>query len=101
MSSIEPYVSSYHENRSKKDPGGFIVACGDGAELLEFGEEILDEVPRLVHVLVVGTRSFSVGLWWDDNLFSGPLQRFYDSFIGIKGFIRKNSFCRDVRQKGI
>ena len=33
--------------------GGLVVARGHGTELLEFGKEILDEVTRLVDVLVV------------------------------------------------
>ncbi|MDI3464256.1 MAG: hypothetical protein OJF50_003077 [Nitrospira sp.] len=31
----------------------FIVPCGNGAVLLEFCEEILDQMSGLVHVLIV------------------------------------------------
>ena len=33
--------------------GGFIVACGDGAVLLEPGEEVFDQVARLVEFFIV------------------------------------------------
>lgn len=101
MSSIEPHINPYHEDRCKKDLGGFIVTCGDGAELLEFGEEVLNQVARFVHIFIVGARSFSVGLWRDDDLFSCLFERFYDSFISIKRFIRKNGLCRDAWQKSV
>ena len=41
---------------------GLVVAGGDGTELLEFGEEVLDEVTRLVDVLVVVARQSPVCL---------------------------------------
>jgi len=37
-------------NRRQEVTGGFVVAGGDGPELLDLGEEILDKVPRLVGV---------------------------------------------------
>jgi hypothetical protein len=32
---------------SEEISGGFVIACGDGAKLREFSEEILDQVARL------------------------------------------------------
>ena len=32
----------------------FVVSCGNRPKLLEFGEEVLDEVPGFVEVFVVG-----------------------------------------------
>lgn len=96
MSSIEPYVGSHQEYSGEEVFGGFIVACGNAAELLEFSEEVLDQVSRL-QVFIIGARRFSVGFWRDDDLFSSLLERFYDSFIGIKGFISKDSFGCDAR----
>ena len=40
--------------------GGFIVARGDGTILLELAEEILDEMARLVGVLVVVALDFAI-----------------------------------------
>jgi hypothetical protein len=36
--------------------GGFVVASGDGAVLLELAEEIFDEVARLVGFFVVTSK---------------------------------------------
>jgi hypothetical protein len=83
VSSIEPYIGSYKEYSGQEVSGRFIVAGGNAPELLESGEEVLDQVSRLVHVFVVGAGSFSVGFWRDDDLFSGPLEWFYDSLIGV------------------
>jgi hypothetical protein len=33
---------------------GFVISGSDGAELLEFGKEIFDEVARVIEVLVKG-----------------------------------------------
>lgn len=56
---------------------------------------------RFIQVFVIGGRIFSVGFWWDDELYPGLFQRVYDSFIGIKSFIGKNSPFRYVRQQSI
>ena len=101
MPSIEPYISPHHEHCGQEVSGGFIVACGDGPELLEFSEEVLDQVTRLVHVFVIGARIFSVGFWRNDDLFSGPFERLYDSLVGVEGFIGKNGLGCDVRQKSV
>jgi hypothetical protein len=99
--SIEPYISSDHEYGSQEVSGSFIVACGDAPELLEFGEEIFDQVARFVQVFVVGAGCFSVGFWRYDNIFSGPFEWVYDSLIGIEGFISKDCFSRNIRQERI
>lgn len=101
MSSIEPYISPHKENSSKEVSGSFVVACGNGAELLEFCKEILDEMAGFVHVFVIGTLDFPVGFWRDDGFYSGPFKWFYDSLIGVKSFVSQHSPCRYVRQKSI
>jgi hypothetical protein len=101
VSSIEPYVSSDEEDSGKEVSGGFIVAGGDGTELLEFSEEVLDQVSRFVQVFIVGAGTFSVGFWRDDDLFSGLFKRFYDPLICIEGFVGKDGLGGDVRQKSI
>ena len=60
MSSIEPYISSHKEYSGEEVSGGFIVACGNASDLLEFGEEVFDQVACFIHVLVIGARRFSV-----------------------------------------
>jgi hypothetical protein len=42
VSSIEPNDSGGKVDGSQEISGGFVVARGDGAELFEFTEEILD-----------------------------------------------------------
>ena len=101
MPSIEPYISPDQEHGGKEVSGGFVVAGGDSTELLEFCEEILDQVARLIHVFVIVARVFSVGFWRDDDLFSGLFERLYDSFIGVECFIGQDGRCGYVRQKSV
>jgi hypothetical protein len=101
VSSIEPYISAYKKHSGEEVSGGFVVAGGDGAELLDSGEEVLDQVARFVHVFIINARRFSAGFWRDDDLFSRRLQRFYDPFIGVEGFIGENGIGGDVWQKSI
>lgn len=61
MPSIEPYIGSHKEYSAKKVSGSFVVAGGDAPELLDFSEEVLDQMPRFIHVFVMGARIFSVG----------------------------------------
>src|SRR3712207_5378997 len=46
---------------------GFVVAGGDGPELLQLGEGVLDEVAPAVHVTVEVDGGFAVGLGWDNR----------------------------------
>ena len=53
MSSIEPNGCGGEVHSGEEVSGGLAVAGCYGAEMLEFGEEILDEMARLVDVVVV------------------------------------------------
>lgn len=53
MLSIEPNGAGGEMDGGEKVARGLVVAAGNGAELLEFGEEVLDQVARLVEVAVV------------------------------------------------
>src|SRR5918992_4112162 len=44
---------------------GFVVAGGDGPELLQLGEAVLDQVAPAVHVAVEVDGALAVGLGWD------------------------------------
>jgi IS5 family transposase len=46
---------------SEKIPRRFVVAGGDGPVVLEFGEEVLDQMPLLVKVLMVFPLHLAVG----------------------------------------
>ena len=75
--------------RGEEIPRGLIVARrdGDGAELFEFAEEILDLVARLVERLIELAGRCSVLLRRDDGGFSGTGQRLEDAIVGILGFV--------------
>jgi hypothetical protein len=47
--------------------------------LLEFGEEILDEVTRFVKFFVVVAFALAIGLGWDDGGFAGFFERVDDA----------------------
>ena len=40
-------------NGGKEVSSGLVVSSGDGAKLLEFGEEVLDQVAQFVEIAVV------------------------------------------------
>lgn len=52
MSSIEPNNSGGEVDGGEEISGGFVVARGDGPELFEFAEEVLDQVTRLIEFRV-------------------------------------------------
>ena len=55
MSSIEQNGDGGEIDGGKEVAGGLIIACGDGTELLEFGEEVLDQMaPHVSHTSNVG-----------------------------------------------
>ena len=68
--------------------GGFVVACGDGSELFELAEEILDEMPRFVYLLVERPLDFAVPLGRDHRGFACRKKRVDDTLVGIEGFVR-------------
>ncbi len=64
-----------------------IVAGGNGSELLKFGEEILDQMPRLISVAVELPGLAAIGLEWDDPGFAGGGQRCQDALVGVVGLV--------------
>jgi hypothetical protein len=54
VSSIEPDCSGGEMDGGQEISCGFVISGSDGAELLEFGKEIFDEVARFIEVLVKG-----------------------------------------------
>ena len=67
--------------------GGLVVAGGDGAELLEFGEEIFDEVACLEQVAIIVTADLAVGFGRDHHGLSGGDERIDDALLGVEGFV--------------
>lgn len=58
MSSDHPNDSSDQMDSSKKVACRLVVASGNGAPLLEAGQEVLDDMTRLIEILVVFTPFF-------------------------------------------
>lgn len=53
----------------------FVVACGDGAVLLESGKEVFDQVVRLAQVEVIAARVLAQADQWNHHCLAGELQR--------------------------
>ena len=89
--------------RGEEIPRGLIVARrdGDGAELFEFAEEILDQVARLVERLIELAGRCSVLLRRDDGGFSGTRERLEDAIVGILGFVGDQDLGGHLRQQRI
>ncbi len=80
---------------------GLVIAGGDRAELLEFTEEVLDRMARLVE--------FSVEIAWrhavlpgrDDSRFAGGCEWLEDPIVGIEGLIGDQQIGGHLRQQPI
>ena len=79
----------------KEIPGEFVVARGDGAELLELIEEALDEISFAVECEVACARSLAVGLGWDDRG-DLALDEDADEWIGVVSFVADQGIWVDV-----
>ena len=86
---------------SEEVSGGFVVACGDASEEFEIGEEVLDQVPRFVELLVVVALHFAVRFGWNDGLFSSFLEWFEHSLIGVKALVCNHGGGLQLRQQDI
>src|SRR5215213_11958237 len=78
-----------------------VVAGGNCLELLQLGEEVLDQVTCLVEVLVVGSRLLAVALGRDHGRSAGLLQWFEHALLGIEGLVRDQRVGREVRKQGV
>ena len=67
----------------------FIVPCGNGAVLLEFGEEVLNQVPGLIHVFIVVALLRAMCFGRDDGCDAGFRQQVEDSLLRMVGLIRQ------------
>jgi hypothetical protein len=87
VSSIEPNGCGGEVNCGEEVPRCLVVAGCDGAELLELGEEILDEVAHLVEVSVEVAGKSAVRLGRDHRGLADCGQRREEAFIGIKRLV--------------
>lgn len=86
-------------DRGEKISRGFVVAGGDGAILFELAEEILDEMTRLVGILVEIALNFAVAPGRNNERFSAGKQRFNDTFVGVEGFVSQQGIGFHVGQQ--
>src|SRR3954464_3527768 len=77
------------------------VAGGDGPELLELGEEGLDQMPGLVEVCVKGARCRPGLPRWDHGCLAGLGQRFEHPLVGIESFVGDERLGLKRGQQGI
>ena len=88
-------------DRGQEGDGPLVVTGRDGAVLLELGEEVLDEMARLVQGLVVRTPVLAVGLGRNDRFFARLLQRAENPSLGVERLVRDQDTGLDFRQQGI
>lgn len=81
----------------------FIVSGCDGPILLEFGKEVLDQVPGLIQVLIVFALFFAVRLGRDDDFDARFLQKIENALLRIVSPIRQKrpNGGEDAGQQGI
>lgn len=65
---------------------GFACAHGDAFELFEFAEEVLDEMPPLVHLQVDIDRGKALGPLRNDD-FGPALVEFLDDPVGVESLV--------------
>ena len=85
----------------EKVPRGLIITCGDRAKLLEFGEEVLDEMTRRIHLPIKVPGLFAIGFRRDHRGLSRGGEWLDYSLVGIEGLIGKQHIRLHVRQQRV
>ena len=80
---------------------GFVIARGDGAELLELAKEVLDEMARLVERPVVRSRCDAIALGWDDRELVGGGEWFDHPGVGVERLVGDERVGGERRQEGV
>ena len=88
-------------NASEEIASRFIVAGGDGPELLELGEEVLDQMPGLVEVFVKGARGLAGFPRRDHRRLAGFGERREHALVGIERLVGDERVGLKLRQQGI
>src|SRR3954462_12294104 len=101
MSSLEPDERGGEVNAGQEASCGLVVAGGNGPELLELGEEVLDQMPGLVEVFVKGARRLAAFARWDDRRLAGLGQRLEYPLVGIEGFVGNECLGLKLREQRI
>ncbi len=79
----------------------FVVAGGNGSELLEFGKEVLDEVAGFVEIGVIGARGLAVGAGRNNGNDPRLFERLDHPLVGIVSFVGEESPSLQAWQQGI
>lgn len=87
MSSIEPDGGSGELDGGEEVSRCLVVSRGDGTELLELGEEVLDCMARLEQVSVVVAKDFAVAPGRDDGALSCGGERLENALIGVERLV--------------
>src|SRR3954449_13064737 len=69
---------------------GFVIASGDGPELFQLGEDVLDEVAPAVHLVVEADGSLAVGLG-RDHRGGAAIVKLRSEPVGVERFVAKQS----------
>jgi hypothetical protein len=101
VSSIEPDSSAGEIDAGEEISGGFVIAGGDGSELLEPAEEILDPMAHLVALPVERGRIEAVWSRWNYRRFAGGGEWLEDALVGIEGAIGDQEIGRHLRQEHV
>jgi len=101
VSSIEPNDSGGEVDGRQEISGGFVVAGGDGSELLEFTEEIFDQVSRFIEISVKIGRRQTILPGWDYGRFASGCQRLADPRVSIEGLVGDQDISGHLRQQRI
>ena len=86
-------------NAGEEVSSGFVVAGGDGTELLEFCKEVLDQVPYFVDVAVIGPSKLAVYFRRDDDGLVFLRQQGDDPLIGVERLVGDQQISLHARQK--
>ena len=73
-------------NSGKEISCEFVVSCGDGAIVLEFVEEALDQVALAIEREVAIPRRFAIG-FWRNHRGDSPLNEDIDQRIGVVSLV--------------
>lgn len=78
-----------------------IVSCSDGTKLLELGEEIFDQMPRLEQFAVVVARRLAALSRRDHGGLAGCLQGLNDALFGVECLVGDQRVRLHLRQEMI
>src|SRR3954447_24287725 len=81
--------------------GPLVVAGRDRPVLLQLGEEVLDQVARLVEILVVGAGVLAVGLGRGHRRPAGPSEGLEHPLLGIEGLVGDQRVGLEVGQQRV